>query len=372
MMWVLTALLLRVHTGDLPEDGLLRMLRQSGLIFLQALPLTIFLFFFFPRYPGPIGLPLDDASTGLSDTLTPGSIAKLSQNDCRGDVRPVSKRAAIFPRPKPCTGGRWSFGTTGRVRGTPGDIADEGAPYLPQLKAKPDQVAQTVTVKAHHKRWLFALDEPVSLPINSSELITWATATNQPHRRTELSPGQARAHRALHGNLLHHACGGKRCPRCRKSGPWKLPDDPGGKDPPADQIDQENQGAGLQPARRHCGRRRREIYRLRHSLFPPQRFYLQHDAGNSGSQLASPLPLHQQERVLRTLRLGFRGSHAAGRGEGAGRHRFISEPITNPYKDVYAVSQSKAHAWDEVWIADPDATPEKQARTLESGLIRPR
>jgi len=46
MMWVLTALLLRVHTGDLPNDRLLRMLSKSGVIFLQALPLAAILFIF--------------------------------------------------------------------------------------------------------------------------------------------------------------------------------------------------------------------------------------------------------------------------------------------------------------------------------------
>src|SRR3984957_1245129 len=48
MMWVLTALLLRVHTGDRQHDHLLQMLGQSGLVFLQAMPLTLLLFFFFP------------------------------------------------------------------------------------------------------------------------------------------------------------------------------------------------------------------------------------------------------------------------------------------------------------------------------------
>ena len=81
MMWVLTALLTRVQTGDQPDDFLLQMLKKSGIIFLQALPLALFLFFFFPRYPGPIGIHLDEATIGISDVVAPGSIADLAMND---------------------------------------------------------------------------------------------------------------------------------------------------------------------------------------------------------------------------------------------------------------------------------------------------
>ena len=65
MMWVLTALLLRVHTGDLPHDRLLRMLWKSGIIFVQALPLALVLFFFCPRYSGQFRLSLNEAQRAL-------------------------------------------------------------------------------------------------------------------------------------------------------------------------------------------------------------------------------------------------------------------------------------------------------------------
>ena len=80
MMWVLTALLMRVYTGDLAQDRLLRMLQSAGFVYLQALPLALVLFFFLPRYNGALGLRFDEASIGLNDVVTPGSIAKLSDN----------------------------------------------------------------------------------------------------------------------------------------------------------------------------------------------------------------------------------------------------------------------------------------------------
>ena len=97
MMWVLTALLLRVHTGDLPEDRLIRMLGHSGVIFLQAIPLALFLFFFFPRYTGQLTLPLDEPSIGLTDTVAPGSIAKLAQDDSEAMYVQFTSRNVPIP-----------------------------------------------------------------------------------------------------------------------------------------------------------------------------------------------------------------------------------------------------------------------------------
>ena len=52
-------------------------------MFLQALPITLLLFMFFPRLSAPLwGLPEDafGASTGLSDFMAPGEVSQLSQN----------------------------------------------------------------------------------------------------------------------------------------------------------------------------------------------------------------------------------------------------------------------------------------------------
>ena len=57
-------------------------LRFTGLILLQALPLTLALFIFVPRI-GPLWAvpwPEGEAKTGLSDTMQPGDVARLSQS----------------------------------------------------------------------------------------------------------------------------------------------------------------------------------------------------------------------------------------------------------------------------------------------------
>ena len=210
MMWVLTALLLRVQIGDRPEDRLLKMLLDSGAIFLQALPLALFLFFFFPRYNGVLGLRFDEASIGLNDTVTPGSIAKLSENESEAmyvQFEPGSNipstdamywRAVVL----------WNY-DHGAWR--PGNVADEGADYRIESNAKPDEIQQTITVKAHHRRWLFGLDVPASLPFNTAaqDPNSWAIASASHTRPIELHLRQPRPYRALHDQLHSRAAGGK-------------------------------------------------------------------------------------------------------------------------------------------------------------------
>ena len=58
--------------------------KKAGVILAQAIPLTLLLFFLFPRIPGPLwNLPSDSAAagTGLSDSMSPGQISHLSDND---------------------------------------------------------------------------------------------------------------------------------------------------------------------------------------------------------------------------------------------------------------------------------------------------
>lgn len=58
-------------------------LGQAGLLMVQALPLALVLFLLFPRLPSPVGglVRTEVASTGLSDTMTPGSVSQLIQSD---------------------------------------------------------------------------------------------------------------------------------------------------------------------------------------------------------------------------------------------------------------------------------------------------
>src|SRR5689334_5434553 len=67
-----------------PSRPLLEDLKTAGRMLAQAGPVMLLLFFLFPRVQGPLwGLPQDAYTgvTGLSDTMTPGTIGDLSLSD---------------------------------------------------------------------------------------------------------------------------------------------------------------------------------------------------------------------------------------------------------------------------------------------------
>ncbi len=141
-------------------------LRRAALMLGQALPFMLLLFVLFPRVQGPLwGIPQDrfSAVSGLSDTMSPGSIAQLSQSDAiafrvqfKGEVPPQSQlywRGPVMP----------SFdGRSWRVAQTLGAFPQ--VPY-PTVGAAVDY---EVTLEPHGKFWLFALEMPGTLPPESA------------------------------------------------------------------------------------------------------------------------------------------------------------------------------------------------------------
>src|SRR5690606_6255654 len=77
--WLLTVTLLRTHqlTAAMPMREAAAL---TGRMLLIALPLAALLFLFFPRLPGQFwALPArDQASTGVSDEMSPGDVSELS------------------------------------------------------------------------------------------------------------------------------------------------------------------------------------------------------------------------------------------------------------------------------------------------------
>ncbi|MGI8747340.1 MAG: DUF3488 domain-containing protein, partial [Deinococcus sp.] len=136
-------------------------LRRSGGLLLQAAPLAAALFVLFPRPDGPLWqMPVragQAATSGLSDTVEPGSVTQLAQSD------EVAFRAS-FDGPFPATselywrgpvleaydGRRWSR-----------------APSLagpPQLLSSGPLRRYTLTLEPSSRPWGLALDAPASLP----------------------------------------------------------------------------------------------------------------------------------------------------------------------------------------------------------------
>ena len=177
MMWLLTGILLRVHMGDDPDNLLLRLLGKSGVIFFQALPLTIFLFFFFPRFSGKFQIGLDSSSIGITDRVEPGSISRLADDDStafyaylKGDVPSIATmywRGLVL----------WNYQNGAWTQEAPNTKTKEVFPVpgeLPIPAPHSNETYQTIVIFPHFQRWLFALDYPTELAKNRVDTPHWS------------------------------------------------------------------------------------------------------------------------------------------------------------------------------------------------------
>ncbi len=137
-------------------------LRRAALMLAQAMPFMLLLFILFPRVQGPLwGLPQDryTATSGISETMSPGSIAQLSQSDAiafrvqfAGQVPPQSQlywRGPVMPA---FDGRTWSIRQI--------LAAYSELPYAVQG----EPIDYDLTLEPNGKFWLFALEMPGSLP----------------------------------------------------------------------------------------------------------------------------------------------------------------------------------------------------------------
>lgn len=138
-------------------------LRTAGMLLAQSVPLMLVLFLLFPRVPGPLwGLPRDAFAgvSGLSDTMSPGSLSSLVLSDA---VAFRVRFESQFPRAKDLYWRgplMWDF--DGRTWSTQSFVYT-----APGIKAAGDSVSYEVTLEPHNRRWLFALDLPAVAPPRS-------------------------------------------------------------------------------------------------------------------------------------------------------------------------------------------------------------
>ena len=161
---LITTAALLAASDDRPHP--LQQLRRTGLMMAQALPFMLLLFVLFPRVQGPLwGIPQDrfSAVSGLSDTMSPGSIAQLSQSDAivfrvkfADEVPPQSQLYWRGPVMSSFDGRSW------RVTQTLGAYSE--IPYA----GVGVPVDYEVTLEPHGKFWLFALELPATLPADSA------------------------------------------------------------------------------------------------------------------------------------------------------------------------------------------------------------
>lgn len=133
---------------------------------LQAMPLAIILFIFFPRVDGPLwGLP-DDAfsgKTGLSDKMSPGRISRLSNDSSvafrakfDSDIPTTNKLYWRGPVLWHFDGYNWTTPNSERVAVSSFKFTGIGK-----------KTNYSITLQPHNNYWLFALDVPSTLPKRS-------------------------------------------------------------------------------------------------------------------------------------------------------------------------------------------------------------
>ncbi|MCP5145059.1 MAG: DUF3488 domain-containing transglutaminase family protein [Gammaproteobacteria bacterium] len=135
-------------------------LRRTFFIIVQAIPLAVLAFVFFPRIEGPLwGRPMlsEEAQTGLSDEMTPGSISNLTLSDeiafrvnFNGRIPPAAERYWRGPVLWHTDGRTWRRGS----------LRD---PTTPQVRFQGEPYRYTITQEPSNKRWLYALELPAQI-----------------------------------------------------------------------------------------------------------------------------------------------------------------------------------------------------------------
>lgn len=155
--WFLTATLMRTHQTT--PMKIREAFGLTGKMLLQALPVAVLLFLFFPRLPGQFwALPArEGATTGLSEEMSPGDVSDLSISSAIA-FRVRFDGAIPPPRDRYWRGivlhdfdGR----TWRRLR---------GATPLQPVVPRGSPVSYNITLEPHNRRWIFALDAATQWP----------------------------------------------------------------------------------------------------------------------------------------------------------------------------------------------------------------
>ena len=170
----------------------------AGRTLLYAVPLALLLFVFFPRLPGAFwAIPRGDlALTGLSDTLTPGSIGQLATSydpafrvRFSGPAPPPQERYWRGPVLHEFDGQTW--------RRAPAELR----PHLPR-EYLGTAYRYRVQLEASHQRWWFTLDTPTEAPearvfLTYDDLLVGAEPLRDPVSFDEVSYTHTRITRPL-------------------------------------------------------------------------------------------------------------------------------------------------------------------------------
>lgn len=345
-VWMITATM--VSLQHRAEPGRLKdVIVTSGIMLSQAVPVMLVLFVLFPRIDGPLwGLPRiqQSARSGLSDSMSPGSLSRLSLSDeiafrAEFETLPANAKQLYWRGPVfwDYDGRTWRHGLG--VTLSTFQFEQLGPP-----------LRYSVTLEPHDQRWLFMVDLPSSVPHGSALTRDYQVISIQPVRQrlrynAESTPRFRVGKEALRSELRRALA---------------LPESAA---PQARALVRKWRSEGLDP---------RQIADRVLSMFQTQPFIY----------TLEPPPLEKDpvDQFLFETRRGFCEHYASSfavmmRAAGVPT-RVVTGYLggeVNPVDGYLVVRQSEAHAWNEVWLRGEgwvrfDPTAAVSPLRIESGL----
>ncbi len=302
-------------------------IRLSIKLTLQALPLMLVLFLLFPRVPGPLWkLPEEKqtATSGLSETMSPGNISKLIQSN------ELAFRVNFENRMPAQEQLYWRGLVLWYFDGREWQKGKSNPTLSPQLQHSGETISYKVTLEPHQRKWLFGLDIPTKTPdkvkYTNDFLLRTTQKINQLYQY-ELS------------SALHYRIQPQISPWERSAG-LKIPSN---TNPQTLQL-------GRQLRQQYTSAE--EIIQAALSIYRQQEFYY---------TLQPPLTpgFDPVDQFLFQTRRGFCEHYASSfsllmRAAGIPSRIVLGYQggTTNPINQVVTVRQKDAHAWSEVWLQD--------------------
>jgi transglutaminase-like putative cysteine protease len=309
-----------------PQRPIADYFKTAGRMLAQAGPVMLLLFFLFPRVQGPLwGMPQDayTAVTGLSDTMSPGSISALSMSDA------IAFRVKFEGAPPPRNRLYWRGPVLSDFDGFTWRVG------LPQLRRDLDlevagaPIDYEVTMEPHNRSWLFPLEMPVRVP-------STARVTSE-YVAISLTPIRTRLRYAMRSYPDFKANGG--------AGPQDLRIAlrlPSGVNPRARALASEWRESSTGDSA--IVRRAIEFFRgsrFEYTLEPPvlgtnsvDGFLFETKQGFCEHFASSFVFLMRAAGVPARVVTGYQGGD------------------TNPVDGYVVVRQAEAHAWAEVWLSE--------------------
>lgn len=326
--------------------------RRAARILVQAAPLGVVLWLFFPRFDGPLWqLPAEHtAESGLSESMSPGDITELALSD------EIAFRVHFLGATPPASARYWRGPVLHDFDGRTWQHLDRTPQSVPQLVLSGARYRYRLSLEPHAHRWVFTLDWPAAWDL-SGALLTQDAVLVQPSAVTQtediiassFSETHAAAPLALEARLRDTRL-------------------PAGRNPRTIALAQRLR-------REHS--RDDDFVRAVLALFHEQPFFY--------TLTPPPLDADSVDDFLFDTRRGFCGHYASAFATLMRAAGIPTRIVTgylggtyNRYANYWIVRQSHAHAWTEIWLegrgwtrVDPTAAiaPERVERAAINAMV---